>query len=239
MISAKRFYQRVRVVEDAAALGPIFRIALDDRELKTPAKKSLVLPCLALAEAIAAEWEAQQESIEPAAMPLTRLACTALDRVEPRKPDVVAEIARYGESDLLCYRATDPAELIQRQEQAWQPLLDWANQHLGLTFQVTGGVVPISQPADTLARLSEVVGRYDPFTTVALHGATTATGSVVLGLAIVERAHDVALVIAASEVDEAYQAELWGDDDEAVARRLAIREEISQAARLIDLIGKN
>lgn len=229
----KRFYQSVTT---APAEGG-HHVLLDGRPVRTPAKALLVLPTPALAAALADEWQAQATDIVPAAMPLTRHANTALDRVAPQRDVVVAEIARYGESDLLCYRADWPAELVARQASAWDPLIAWAQARYDLTLAVTSGIVHVAQPAETLARLTQAVAALDDWRLAALHTLTTLSGSLVIGLALVDGAVGADGAWAASQLDELYQVEHWGEDALATKARDHRRTEFDAAVRFLALLA--
>jgi chaperone required for assembly of F1-ATPase len=210
----KRFYTEVTVVAEDGG----FAIRLDDRPVRTPARALLSLPTSALADAIAQEWRAQGETINPATMPMTGLANAAIDHVAPKPTPFADGVARYAESDLLCYRAVGPETLVARQAAAWEPLLDWARARYDVTFVVTQGVVPVPQPEQTLARLGAAVKAVDPFTLVGLSTLVTLSGSLVCALAVVEGGHDLIQVWQATEIDEAWQVEQWGEDSLAATR---------------------
>ncbi len=210
----KRFYRDVVAV--AGEEG--WRIELDGRPVRTPARALLALPGAALAEAVAEEWRAQGEEIRPQDMPFTGLSNGAIDQVAPARALFAAGIAAYAQSDLLCYRADAPATLTARQATAWDPLLDWARSRYDVAFRVTQGVMHVAQPPETLARLEAAVGALDSFLLAGLSGLVTLSGSLVCGLAVVEGGHDPATVWRAAEIDEAWQVEKWGEDAEAAAR---------------------
>ena len=210
----KRFYKDVAVI--ASDQG--FAVQLDARPVRTPARALLALPTPALAEAVAAEWRAQGESVDPATMPFTGLANAAIDHVVANHKSFAAGIARYGESDLLCYRAEAPQTLVQRQAAAWDPLLDWARARYDVAFVVTQGVLPVAQPTQTLARLGAVVEAFDPFLLAGLSTLVNLSGSLICGLAIVDGGHDLDAIWQAAEIDEAWQVEQWGEDAQAAAR---------------------
>src|SRR5690606_24662614 len=194
----KRFYKEVAVADTDQG----YAVMLDGRPVRTPARKPLSLSSRALAEAIAAEWRAQGDRVDPASMPLTRLATTAIDLAAARRPAIVDEIAAYAATDLLCYRADSPAELAARQHTAWQPLLDWVAVRHGAQLAVTAGVVPRPQPSEALAALRRTVEAQDDLALVALHAATVAAGSLVLALALLDRRIDAAEAFALSQLDE-------------------------------------
>ena len=230
---AKRFYKTVDVI--AVEEGKGAKVTLDGREIKTPAKAPLILPTKSLAEAIAEEWDRQKEVINPHSMGIMQLASTAIDRVEPQKEAVVGEVARYSESDLLCYWADHPAALVERQAAAWQPILDWAAQTYDAKLKVTSGIVHVSQPKETLDTLRAVFARYDPFELTAVHTATAAMGSVLLALALEAGRLDADAAYAASTLDEKFQEEQWGEDAEATARAQLLQEDIRSVGRFLEL----
>lgn len=224
----RRFYREAR----ADARG---RVLLDGRPARTPGRVPLALPTPALAEAVAEEWAAQSEEIDPRAMPLTGLANAAIDRIAPA-PDAFANgLAAYGESDLLCYRADRPAALAGRQAAAWDPLLDWARRRYGVDFVVTAGVIHRPQPGATLARLKAAVATRDHFALAGLHPLVTIGGSLVAALALAEGAIGVDDAWAAVTVDETWQAEQWGEDGEAARALAARRADFSAGARFLSL----
>lgn len=232
MTRIKRFYRNA----SAALAEEGYTVVLDGRPVRTPARAPLVVPARVLAEAIATEWAGQDEYIRPHRMPLTQIASTAIDRVRPQRDAVVEALVAYARTDLLCYRATAPAELIERQARVWQPLLDWAALRFDGALVVTSGVVPVEQPAGAINGLRGAAADGDDFVLAALHGVTVACGSLVLALAVREGRLDAAGACAASELDEDWQAEQWGRDPEAEARRRGIRDEIHAAARFLALL---
>jgi chaperone required for assembly of F1-ATPase len=228
----KRIYKSVAV--QAAEDG--FRIALDGKPLRTPARAPLVLPGRALAEAIAAEWDAQAERVIPDSMPLMQLVSTAIDRVAPQRALIAADSLGYAGTDLICYRAEAPADLAERQRQVWQPLVDWARLELDAPLAVATGIMPRPQPAEAVAALRAAVETLDPLRLAALHAATAACGSLVIGLALLRARLSPDEAFAASQLDETYQIEKWGEDIEAAKRREALRRDIAAAARLMELL---
>jgi chaperone required for assembly of F1-ATPase len=225
----KRFYKDVSVAraEDG------FRVLLDGRPVKTPAKNALALPTGALADAVAAEWRGQGEEVAPAAMPFLRLANTVIDGVNENRAEVIAAILRFGENDLLCYRAAQPADLAARHRQGWEPVLDWARQRYGVDFTVVEGFTHADQPAATLAAFRAALEARDNFSLAALHVAASVTGSAVLALALAEGALTAARAFALSRIDDDYQAEKWGRDHEAQARAAKLAHELDIAAAFI------
>jgi chaperone required for assembly of F1-ATPase len=228
----KRVYKQAAACAAEGAWG----VALDGRPMRTPTKHELIVPSAALAEAIAAEWDAQQDEIRPATMPLTRLAATAIDRTRTQRELVVAEAANYAGTDLVCYRAEHPPALIARQHAEWQPLIDWAMQRYDAALAVTSGVVPQPQSPAALKAFAAAVAAQDDFRLTALHTMTTACGSLVIALALMERRLDAASAFAVSQLDETFQIEAWGEDAEATARRKSLAEDIEAAARFVQLL---
>ncbi|MFO1261149.1 MAG: ATP12 family protein [Sphingomonadaceae bacterium] len=227
----KRFYKEATATEADGG----WQILLDGRPVRTPARALLILPNAALGEAVAQEWAAQGEEIDPASMPMTGIANAALDHVTPDPAAFAAPIIAYGESDLLCYRAEGPEVLVQRQEAAWSPLLGWAEAHYGAHFAVTSGILHVAQPQETLKRMAEAVLALPPFLLAPLSTLVTMSGSLIIGLAAVERAFPLQELWQAAELDELWQAEQWGDDDQALKRRAQRHEEFMTVARFADL----
>ena len=228
----KRLYKEAVAVAVAGGYG----IALDGKPLLTPAKRPLVLPALPLAEAIAAEWQAQGDTVDPLAMPQMRLASIAIDLVMPRREEVLAELGKYAGTDLVCYRAEHPPELVARQHSVWQPLADWATLRFDAPLAVTAGIVPVAQPPATLHAFAAALAAYDPLRLTALHAATAACGSLVIALALIEGRLDAEAAFAAAQLDESFQIEAWGEDPEQAQRRRALAEEITAAAQFLVLL---
>ena len=228
----KRFWSEVRV--EAGAGG--FAIRLDRRPLRTPAKAPCLLPTRALARAVAAEWEAVEGGVNPAEMPLTRAANSAIDRVMPEREAVAAMVAAYGEADLICYRAPHPHALARRQGEAWDPLLAWADEALGAPLVAVEGVVHVAQSPESLARLGAAVRVHGPWELTALHDLVSISGSLVLGLAVSHGRLDAATAWPLSRIDEDWQIEEWGEDDEAAALAGRRRADFVNAARLLELV---
>jgi len=229
----KRFYKEARVLPAEGGFG----VALDGKPMRTPMRAPLVVPSEALAEAIAAEWNAQGETIARETMRLTRLACTALDRVPSQRDAVLDELAGYGATDLLCYRADAPAALVARQAEAWDPLLAWAAETYGATLSVTQGIRPISQSTEAIGRLRASAAALDAFRLTALHLATSASGSLVLGLALIAGRLDAGAVWAASQIDETHQIETWGEDEEFEQRRNSLCSDLEAAMEAVRRLG--
>lgn len=231
----KRFY-KTAAVEPCDPPEAGFLVVLDGRPIKTPAKAALALPNRALAEALAAEWAAQDEEVDPRAMPLTALACTAIDWVRPKRERIVEEIAAYGGHDLLCYRAEAGSDLAARQQEAWQPLLDWAARELDAPLAVTTGIVSVPQPEAALAALHRAVVGLGEMELVALNGAVTAAGSLIIGLAMSRGRIGPESAFEAAQLDETYQIERWGEDPDAARRREGLGAELHAAARFLNLL---
>jgi len=225
----KRFWTDAIVTPDRG-------IALDGKPVRTPGRALLSLPTQTLAEAVCEEWRAVDGEIDPRAMPLTGLANAAIDRIAPDPAAFAAGLAAYAESDLLCYRADSPAELVARQAAAWDPLLDWARRAYGGDFVVATGVMHRPQPRATIARLHWAVTAHDAFALAALSPIVTVSGSLIAALALAERGADPEAVWLASEVDTDWQAEQWGEDDLAVPARRARRRDYEAGVRMLELL---
>jgi len=228
---------------DSAAIEPVgagWRILLDGKSVYIPGGTELHLPGRRLAGAVAAEWQAagghKGGRTSFADLPLTRIAGTAQVRIAPDPEPVVLELARYGESDLLCYRAAQPEALVRRQQARWQPWLDWAATRFGAPLAVATGIVHVTQPVESLAALAAALATHGPYALAALGVAVPALGSLVLGLALAEGALDAAEAHALATLDETFQEEFWGTDAEALARRRRIGDEVAVAARFLDLL---
>ncbi|MGL4279098.1 MAG: ATP12 family chaperone protein [Albidovulum sp.] len=211
--AARRFWTDVTVEETPEG----FAVRLDARPLRTPGKRPLVLPTRALAEAVADEWRAVEGTVDPRKMPFTRSANSAVDKVATQFDEVADLIAAYGGSDLVCYRTDEGGELARRQKEAWDPILDWAQQKHGVALRVTSGIAPVDQPDEAMRVLAALVHRTTPFELTALHDLVSLSGSLLIGLAATEAESDPQALWLASRTDEDWQAELWGADEEAVA----------------------
>lgn len=207
----KRFWTTAATVARDGGHG----ILLDDRAVRTPGRRELLVPTEALATAIAAEWNAQGDVLVPASMPMTRMANTAIDRVADRHAEVAAYVAGYGATDLLCYRAEGPGQLAARQAAAWDPLLDWTADAFGARLFPTEGVMPIAQQPVALARLQRAVADFDAFGLTGLHDLVTLSGSLVLGLAVARGHLGPEDAWERSRIEEDWQIEQWGHDEEA------------------------
>jgi len=231
--AVKRFYKDVAVVPfDERGWG----IELDGRPVRTPAKNALILPATTLAEAVAAEWRAQGDKVDPRSMPLTGLANAAIDRVAPDRAIFARDLGRYAETDLLCYRADGPEELVTREQAVWEPLLAWARGRYDIAFETTAGIVHRPQPLATVARLAEAVAARDAFSLAALSPLVTIGGSLVIALALAEGAIEVEAAFDAAHLDEMWQAEQWGEDSLATQARDARRRDFNAAADFLRLL---
>jgi len=228
----KRFYRHAEPAKRAGG----YAITLDGKPIKTPGKRDLLVPSGALAAAIAQEWNAQETEVRVAKMPLTRLATTAVDRVATQRDAIVRQTANYAATDLVCYRATHPPALAARQQAVWQPLIDWAALRYDAPLVVTSGVIPKTQSAESLRAFAAAVAEQDDFSLTALHVATAACGSLVIGLALIEGHLDAEEAFAASQLDESFQIEAWGEDAEQAERRRSLAADIQAAARFISLL---
>ena len=231
---AKRFWKEATAVPEAGGFG----IRLDGRPVKTPAKAPLVVPALALAREIATEWAAQKETINPATMPFTRTANAAIDKVAPQRREVAEMLAAYGDSDLLCYRAEAPAALARRQAEAWDPLLDWAAAELGARLEPRTGVIHRPQPPEALERLSKLVDSMGNFELAAFHDLVALSGSLVIALAVIRGQSDDESLWQASRLDETWQEEQWGRDEESEEAAQRRRAEFMHAARFFRICRK-
>jgi chaperone required for assembly of F1-ATPase len=228
----KRFYARAGVTQSAEG----FAITLDDKPVRTPSGGALVAPDRDIAEAIAAEWEAQQEFINPLTMPLTRFANSVVDAVTDRVEAVAADIAKYFETDLLFYRAGHPEGLVAREAAHWDPVVFWAAQALGAHFILAEGIVHVRQPDAAIAAARAALP-HDPWSVAALHVITTTTGSALLALALLRGILDSEAVWTAAHVDEDWNIEKWGIDEEVAARRAARRVDFGAAVRILKALN--
>jgi chaperone required for assembly of F1-ATPase len=227
----KRFYKNASI-NDAGEGG--FAILLDDKPVKTPQRRTLAAPSRALAETIAQEWHAQETLIDPARMPATRLANVIIDGVGEQTAAVTEEVVKYLGSDLLCYRADSPPGLVTRQAQHWDPVIAWARDALGARFVLVAGIVHAQQPDDAIARTRAAIP-HDPWRLGAVASLTAITGSALLALALNAGAIDAEAAWTAAHVDEDWQMEAWGRDEEALTRRAFRKADFNAAARVLAL----
>jgi chaperone required for assembly of F1-ATPase len=230
----RRFYKEAAAAP--AEDGEGYRLLLDGRPVRTPAKALLVVPSAALAEAMAAEWRAQGEAVDPRSMPLTGLANAAIDRVGPDPEAFAAALARYGETDLLCYRAEAPDKLVARQTELWDPILAWARRRYDIELKVVSGIIHQPQPAEAVSRIARAVAARSAFELAGLSPLVTVSGSVLIALALDEGALKLDAAWTAASLDDQWQLDQWGEDAEA---RLALenrRQDFEAGARFLGLL---
>lgn len=227
----KRFYKEVSIADD----GRVYPLLLDGKPVRTPAKAALALPSRALAEAVADEWRAQGERIDPATMPLTKLANTVIDGIVGKEQAVRDDIARHAGSDLLCYRAEGPKGLVEQQALHWDNLLAWARDVLHAPLFLGQGVMHVTQPDTSLQAIRKELEGFDPYRLAGLHVMTQLTGSALLALAVALGRLTPDEAWEAAHVDEDWQISQWGEDAEAAARRAGRKREFDAAARLLTL----
>lgn len=230
----KRFWKEARVEQVEGG----WLVRLDERPVRTPARRLCVVPLAGMADGIAAEWNAQGERIDPLSMPLTRAASTSLDRVMPEVEGVCRTVAGYGGTDLLCYRASEPAALAGRQADGWDPVLQWAAEVLGARLVVGEGVMHVAQPPESVARLAAEVEALDPWELTALSELTTLSGSLVLALAVFHGRLTAEDAWSLSRIDELWNIEQWGEDEEAALQAERRRADFMAAAELLRLLGR-
>ncbi|MFD2738060.1 ATP12 family chaperone protein [Sulfitobacter aestuarii] len=228
---AKRFWTNASIVAREGGFG----VELDGRTVRTPGKRPLTLPTQAMAAAVAAEWQAQEKAIDPTTMPVTRTANAAIDKVAVQHDEVADMLAAYGDADLLCYRAEAPAELVARQAELWDPLLDWARDALGAELAIRTGVIHAPQDAATLARLQQKVRQMSDFELAAFYDLVSLSGSLIIGFAAAEGAREAEDLWDISRLDEAWQAEQWGQDDDAEAVAALKKQSFLHAKRMFSL----
>ena len=228
----KRFWKEAAVVQT----GERWAIELDGRAVRTPLREALQVPARALADAIAAEWNAVEDDIDPRAMPMTGLANAAIDRVAANRAAFAANLAKYAEADLACYRADTPPALVERQAGEWDALLGWARRRFDVDFAVTTGITHVEQPAATVERLAHAVAALDDVRLAGLSPMVTAGGSLIAALAVAEGAWDADKAWAAVTVDDEWQRERWGSDAEAEAALEGRRADFLAGARFIGLL---
>lgn len=229
--AAKRFWTSTTVAEGDDG----FEVLLDSRRLRTPAKSALILPTRQMADEVAAEWQAQGERIDPGTMPVTRSANAAIDKVRVQHGEVAEMVVAYGDSDLLCYRADAPVELIQRQAEGWDPLLDWAGDALSARLRPVTGVMHMPQDPEALSALSSQVHALDAFQLTAFHDLVALSGSLVIGFAAIRGHLPPETLWQRSRIDEHWQEEQWGADDEASQQAEQKKQAFLHAERFFKL----
>ncbi len=229
----KRFYKSA----EARAVKGGFEVSLDGRPVRTPGRQKLTFPSAKLAEASAAEWSAQGETLDMAAMPLTALSYAALDRIAEDPRRFVDDVTRFAETDLLCYRASTPPKLVAGQAKAWDPLLAWLLERYGVRLVLAEGIMPVDQPEKAIATIRDAFAVLDPFRLTAAHVASQAAGSAVIALALVQGEISPAIAADAAQIDDNWQLEEWGEDEEArglIVRRRSDLEEIGHFLSLLE-----
>jgi chaperone required for assembly of F1-ATPase len=227
----KRFYKEAAIRVE----GDGYAVTLDDRAMKTPARRVLIVPTAALARAVAEEWQGQGESVDHATLRLTRIVCTAIDRVEDHREEVIDHALTFGATDLTCYRAAEPAELVACQRAAWDPLLEWLEGYCQASLKATNALGHVEQSAQALERLRAAVAASDTMALSGLAGAVAISGSLVIGLGLREGRLDAPGAFAAAQVDESFQIKRWGEDDELTVRRRSIGDELAACAAVMAL----
>ena len=227
----QKFYKNVEL--EATDTG--FSILLDGRPVKSPAGAALSVRSEPLARRISEEWAGQEDTIHPSTMPMTALSCTMIDRIVPQKAETASQLLRFAETDMLCYRAQEPTDLVSRQQKLWQPMIDWLAETHHVQLVVTEGILPVKQPQSALDALSATIDRLQDWELAALSSVTAAAGSLVIGLALIAGRIDEAEAFAMVQLDEDYQNERWGTDEEAARRQQALQGEIQSVATFVDL----
>ncbi len=229
----RRFFKEAGIAKSESG----FAVTLDGKVVRTSAGTALTLSSQALAEAIAQEWQVQGEKIDLHGMPLMRLAVAALDYVASDRDAVVASMLEYAKTDLLCYRIVEPADLAKRQAEAWQPLVDWAASRFDAPLAVTVELAATPQPTASLAALEAAISNLDDFRLTGLRGCTGICRSLILGLALTEGRIDAEAAWKLSQLDEDFQIERWGEDEEAKEQRAALRASLDAVERFLSLVG--
>ncbi len=229
--TAKRFWENAQVTE----VGAGFSVLLDGRKLRTPVKSELIVPAREMAEEIAKEWQAQGEKVDPLSMPFTRSANAAIDKVAPMHAEVSQLVAEYGGTDLICYRAASPKELVALQNAAWGPLLEWAANDLSAPLKIGEGIVHIQQDGAVLKSLAKRVETMSAFQLAAFHDLVGMSGSLIIGFGVVHAFLPVAQLWQCSRIDEDWQITQWGEDDEATATADSKKTAFLHAARFYNI----
>ena len=228
----KRFWEEV----EARREGERWTVLLDGRPLRTPARAPLLVPTEALGNAIADEWRSAEETVDPRSMPMTGLANAAIDRIAPEKEAFAGGLARYGEADLACYRSEWPPELVERQARAWDGLLAWARRRFDVDFATTSGLIHVPQPPATIEQLAHAVASLDAFRLAGLSPLVTIGGSLIAALAVIEKAMMPEQAWEAVSIDERWQLEQWGSDEEAAETLENRRRDFMSAAGFLELL---
>jgi chaperone required for assembly of F1-ATPase len=228
----KRFYDHVAIKDESGGTS----VLLDGKPVRTPGKAAFLLPNAALAEAVAEEWRGQGARIDPATMPLTRLANSVIDGVKGHEEAVIGDVLNYAGSDLICYRAEGPSNLVARQTKHWDPVVAWAKQELGAAMLLAEGVRHVAQPPTSLDTISMCLRQFDSWSLAALHVMTGISGSALLAMAVALRRLSPEEAWAAAHVDEDWQISQWGEDEEARARRESRWRDFAASARMLDTL---
>lgn len=230
--AAKRFWKTTNVITTDAG----WMIALDGRNVKTPAGIPVTLASQKLAEVVAEEWKAQEDKIDPATMPHFRYVVTAIDRVTPQRPDIISQLAGFSGNDMLCYRDPDQNELANEQLKRWGPLLDWADETYGIKLETGTGILPIKQSADTLSRAHHMLVEKDDFRLAGLYNLISLSGSFIIGIAIEQGRLIPQDGFELAFLDELWQSKKWGSDSEAENRRQTIKQDMIEATSYLSLL---
>lgn len=228
----KRFYKTVAFEESDDG----YFVTLDGHQLKSPAKRPMPLPSQDIAKALVQEWDTQDELINPSTMPVMALVSTAVDRIGQQRNGVVEQIAKYGETDLVCYWASDPEELAIRQAKAWTPLIEWTKDRFDIPLKTQTGIMHLPQPEGTFDAFQRIIDQYNDWELAALSSATHCTGSIVIALALMNKHLDAQAAFEVSQIDETYQIELWGEDWEAKDRRETILRDLNNVTRFLNYL---
>ena len=229
----KRFYKETAI---CGGLSGNYLITLDGKSVKTPAGSELGVPSRSLAEAMASEWGAQGEFVDPGSMPLCKLSATVIDRINKKRDEVIGITLKIAETDLLCYRATEPPALVELQNMAWQPELNWAKEKLGAELKITSGILPIIQPESSLLVLQNLLFALDDYELMGVTNAAAAAGSLVLSLSLFYRRMNADTMFEKSILEESYQMEKWGLDEESIERHRIIRRDIQSSSYFLTLL---
>ena len=227
------FYKEVNIVQRDGG----YAVELDGQLVCTPLGQPQILVSKTLVEALADEWRAQEKIVVPASMPLSGYVNTAIDRVSNNREIILKDVLNFAGTDLLCYRSEEPIDLSTRQNEQWQPLLDWAADTIGAVLKVTVGVLPVKQPAKAIKALANKLQKLDDMELAGIASLTAACGSVILALALAEGRIDARQTFYFSQLEEIYQNERWGADEEAKARQQNLKNDIASAALFLSLLG--
>ena len=228
----KRFYEHAGVMEQDNS----FLVVLDGRTVKTPAGSNLGSPTMALSKAMSEEWEMQTPDVKPENMPLCKLAATAIDRLKLKQDEVIGITLKIAETDLLCYRVSEPEDLVALQNRAWNPELDWAMDELNVILTVTAGLIPVNQPELSLLNLRNKLMLLNDFELMGLTNAASVAGSLILAFSMFYGRIDSNTMFEKSILEEKYQVERWGEDNEAILKQEAMRNDIENSSRFLDLL---